>query len=415
MTQPLPIALGLLVSLAATEPAQAQDPPEITPIAQFRPRFEADTGRDFASGGEVAFVTHRARLGAELAWEDLDLAIVFQDVRAWGEETDTRRDRSGEGIDVSMALLTWRLGDHVTLRLGRSEVSVQRERLIASAAWRQPGRLFNGFRADFDFGTWNAELGGFLILDGDRRAFDVSDQVLPGDGDATLWFARGGRRGEHLSVDAIVVVSDRVIRDGEGPLSVTMGHLTEASKGRFSGHVESYVQAGRANPDVPHLAAMAGAQVTLALDVSEDTPAFVSAGHDWLSGDRAPTDGRSSQFDTLYGANHRYYGTMDVMVFRLGGPADSAGLHNTWAAFSMGDADHVQAGVTQHLFTPSVAMPAVRSTETDLVVTAQVHRAVHLSAGAGWWTGLSSADLGSELFAWAMVDVAWNRARAEAQ
>ncbi|HHO49785.1 MAG TPA: hypothetical protein ENK18_02680, partial [Deltaproteobacteria bacterium] len=87
--------------------ASGGEAPEIVPIAQVRPRIEAHTGRDGAEGGAVAAVTQRVRLGAEISTGAIGVTVAMQDVRIWGEETNTLFDFSADQLDLHLGSLSW--------------------------------------------------------------------------------------------------------------------------------------------------------------------------------------------------------------------------------------------------------------------------------------------------------------------
>ena len=107
--------LKTFLQVLSTPLAHAADP-QVLPEVQFRPRMEADTGRDFTAGqGDVVFVTHRARLGATVLWPRVSTRLVFADSRAWGEELDTRRDFAADGLDLPIGTFTWHPDDRFSL------------------------------------------------------------------------------------------------------------------------------------------------------------------------------------------------------------------------------------------------------------------------------------------------------------
>ena len=120
---PLAAALGAALSLTlahaavaapASPPAREKaggpltlkvgDVASITPLLQYRLRFLAHSGKDLAPGGTFDAFSHRARLGMKvraLRW--FSAMIQLQDVRLWGEETNTLGDYRADGFDVHQA------------------------------------------------------------------------------------------------------------------------------------------------------------------------------------------------------------------------------------------------------------------------------------------------------------------------
>ncbi len=390
------LALPLALALAAD--------PSFTPEAQFRPRFEADSGRDFVAGtGNVAYITHRARLGGTLALGTVEARLVFQDVRAWGEETDTRRDFDGEGIDLGIGTVTWRPHDHVALVLGRQELSIHHERLIARANWRQPGRRFDGARLAWQDDSRVAEIGAFLVVDSDAFLFATQDQVVstPG-GDQTLWFARGGRETDTMTAQATVVVDSRQeVVDAE-VLRITPGAFVEGSSGIWKGHVEGYGQLGTVAGGARSVqAGMVVASGFVAPEVG--TKPVIGLTYALLSGDGDPDDDVVTHFDTVRGANHRHYGNQDIATFFRGGAVGGQGLHDPFLTLAIRPMDTVQVKLDQHLFAPAAGDPWL-ALEPDLSAKVALHEALGLTVGASVWAQVSDPDLPLEQFAYLMLD-----------
>ena len=394
----LGIATLLVASVHATEPV-------FIPELQFRPRFEADSGRDRdPQGGQVAFVTHRARLGATMEWGPVSARLVFQDVRAWGEERDTRRDFSGDGIDLAIGALTWAPHDRVRLILGREEVGLHDERLVAKAGWRQPGRHFDGGRLTYDDGRWAAEIAGYIVLDGDRFQFTTQDQVEPDLRDQTLWWARGGLQTDDTIAQLLVTLDDRRTARGGEVLRVTPGLFFKADRGILQARLEAYGQLGRiASGGQTVRAGLVGTEIALRPDWTAGPSLILS--YDALSGDADPTDDRFTAFDTLRGANHRYYGTLDYAVFFRGGPATAEGLHDPHLALGLKPHARLSIELAQHLFAPAVARdPAWTAWETDLNARWSPLDVLALSGGGAVYLEPASA-VGREWFTYLMVDV----------
>lgn len=397
---------SILWMLVGGSTAHAAEP-EITPEIRFRPRLEADSGRDFTAGaGNVAFVTHRAQLGATIGWGPVSARVVFQDVRAWGEEADTRRDFAGDGIDLAVGTFTWRPHPHLTLVVGRDEVSLHEERLVARANWRQPGRRFDGARLIWEDGRWAAELAGFLAVDGDVRNFDTQDQVLPGTADQILAFARAGRQAEALTAQGVVVVDSRQEDPGNEVFRITPGAFVSGTRGPLRGHVEAYTQLGTRQGGAQRVSAwMLGVSATLAPD--HPTRPRLSLRYDALSGDRDPTDGVFTSFDTIRGANHRHYGHIDIATFFRGGGVEAQGLHDPHVELEVSPMPTLTFGLDQHLFAPAAVAPGAArwiAVEPDLYARFEPHPAVTLSGGVSAWADLAPRRP-VELWAWCMLDV----------
>ena len=384
--------------------AAAHAQPTWIPEAQFRPRFEVDSGRDFtADAGNVAFITHRARLGATWASGPVEARLVFQDVRSWGEEGDTRRDFTADGIDLGIGTVTWRPHDDFAMVFGRQEVAIHQERLIARANWRQPGRRFDGLRAGWAHGDWAAEGGAFLVVDTDRFLFSTQDQVEPAPGgNQTLWFARAGLEADGATAQAIAVVDSRRQTPGAEVLRVTPGLFVQGASGALSGHVEAYGQVGSIGGGAQSVrAGMAVVSGRLAPEVGGRPR--VGLTYAVLSGDGSPDDEVFTAFDTVYSANHRHYGTQDIALFFRGGASTGQGLHDPHVSLGFQPVDIVDVSLDQHVFAPTAGERWL-ALEPDLKVKVALHDTLTLTGGASLWAELQDPRRPIESFGYVMLD-----------
>jgi hypothetical protein len=392
----------LLALLASPAPAGE---PVFTPELQFRPRFELDSGRDGdPSDGVVAFVTHRARLGASMEWGPITARLVVQDVRAWGEEIDTREDFSADGFDLAIGTLVWRPHDHVQLTLGREQVSLHDERLVAQARWRQPGRSFDGGRFTWANGTWAAEVAGYITIDGDNFQFDIQDQVEPARGDQTLSWVRGGLETEDTTAQLVVTLDDRRENEGNEVLRATPGFYLNGTRGIWSTQFDVYGQFGRiAGGDQAVRAGLVGVDLT----VAPDWPAAprLSLAYDGMTGDGDLTDDVFTSFDTLRGANHRHYGILDYAVFFRGGPATAEGLHDPHLRVQLHPSETLAIHFDQHLFAPAVPRGETWvALEPDLELFYRPYEVLTIRAGGSAWFEVGTPEA-PEWFGYLMIDV----------
>src|SRR5262245_13119890 len=88
------------VPLVLVHVARAQEV-TATPLGEYTVRFRHLEGHDFGPGGDDNFIRHRARVGLRFAYgEDVQALVQVQDVRIWGEESDTLGDYSANGFDL---------------------------------------------------------------------------------------------------------------------------------------------------------------------------------------------------------------------------------------------------------------------------------------------------------------------------
>ncbi len=95
--------LAAILVAAAVAPHAHADKPDtegvtLTPSGEYTVRFRHFEGKDLVAGGVTNFARHRARVGLQFDYEKVVGAMFqVQDVRIWGEETDSAaRDHGAE-------------------------------------------------------------------------------------------------------------------------------------------------------------------------------------------------------------------------------------------------------------------------------------------------------------------------------
>lgn len=315
---------------------------------QLRDRLLVDSGRDFVDemGIDREYITQRARLGISVKHASgTVLTVRLQDVRIWGEETNTLNDSSADGFDAHEAYAVLPLYSHASLKLGRQEIVFDNQRLVGNVDWVQRARSFDGARATWRMDDLDADLFGVVITESDQDP----DGHVPG-GNSQVNF--GGAHGTYRPADALSVSGAFFARKNNAikEKRYTAGLFAQgkAAGAHYSG--EYYYQFG--DLDGEGIGAMlAAARAGYTADVAMK-PGLTVWG-EYLSGDGKPT----GVFDTLYPTNHQFYGEMD---FFLDIPAHTAnlGLMDIGGRASLKPSDTVSAHVDYHLFQTVEADPA---------------------------------------------------------
>ena len=366
---------------------------EFHPELQVRPRFEVDSVRGSDVSGElVSFVNMRSRLGVGLSHEDLAVRVVVSDVRYMGEATDSRRSFSANGLDVRIATATWSPGP-LQLTVGRMEEPLLNQRLLAINAWRPEGRVFDGVRALWRQDAVTVDVRAHLLDEGDTVELDVTEQATPGGMDSLLGVASFQYR-----TDPISVAPNVLVQSAPDLFRTTMGVLTRGAAGTLDYSVEGYYQLGEAD-DAALAAGMVGAEFGL-------TPIDslrLALATDVLSGDDDLTDDRSTAFNPLYGANHKYYGLIDMALFYTAGPRDGQGLVDT-VFRSQWTSGATTLRWDQHLFlAPVPADGTILAVEPDLQIRQRVTDGLAVSGGTNLWFPLE-AETSFEFMTWLQFD-----------
>ena len=288
-------ALGLSL-LCAALPATAQ---EVTFHGQVRPRYES---RDPAAPGGKQFVSMRVRAAVDAALEkDVRIFIQIQDVRLWGEETNTLGDFNADNFDLHQGFIDVKRFTEapVALRVGRQEINLGGQRLVGAVGWTQQARSFDGARVRFNPGWGSVDLLGYQLAD---RFAATQDQ------DAQLFGAYAvvdaGRTG-NLDLYGFY----QGVNAGADTDQFTLGARLAGKNGGVTYRGELSLQTGdRAGEDVS--AYMFGGR----LGFDAGSGGVITLWYDYLSGDTNPDDGDSKVFDTMFATNHKFYGVADLFL-----------------------------------------------------------------------------------------------------
>jgi hypothetical protein len=373
--------LLLIASAVANEPVV-----DLQPTLQVRPRVEAHTGKDGAAGGEALFITQRSRLGLDASAGEVFGRVSIQDVRLWGTETSTIGDFSADAVDFHEAYLGWRATESLTIEAGRQEITFEEHRLVGSVNWTSQARSFDALKLSLDTNGFNADVAAVMMGE-DSGGLVEQDQV-------SVFLRAGVTPGETGTIDLVSITDQR--RDF---LRETVGLYAKGGTGILSGRVEAYAQVGHSDDD-SIMAWMVAAQGTIAPALAMKPK--VTLWYDLLSGDDDATDGTQEAFNTLYATNHKFYGHMDVMAFRLGAMADGRGLHDAALKLSAKPTDTLSVKLDAHVYAAAAGDDGLIAEELDLWLAVPLAPKLDLAAGAAGMLYADGAD--PDLFGWLQLD-----------
>ncbi len=373
--------LLLIAAAMADEPAV-----ELHPTLQVRPRVEAHTGKDGAAGGETLFVTQRSRLGLDAEAGDVFGRVSVQDVRLWGTESSTIGDYVADAMDFHEAYLGWKASDALTIKAGRQEITFNEHRLVGSVNWTSQARSFDALKFSFAKDKLSADLAAVVMGENSSDLYEDDNVSV---------FVRAGLKPGETSVIDLISITDKQT----DMLRETVGVYAKGGKGILSGRVEGYAQVGSSGDD-DIMAWMVAAQGTIAPEVAMKPK--VTLWYDLLSGDDDASDGTQSAFNTLYATNHKFYGHMDVMAFRLGAMADGRGLHDAALKLAAKPHDKLSVNLDAHVYAAAAGDDGLIGEELNLWLGVPIAKHLKLAAGGA---GLMYAD-GSDpdLFGWLQLD-----------
>jgi hypothetical protein len=271
--------------------------------AQLRPRYE-DRQPISVTGSEFDFwVSMRARvhLAAQLE-KNVSVFIQVQDVRMWGEESNTLGDFSADNFDLHQGYVEVHSNGatRFAARAGRQEVAFGGQRLVGAVNWAQQGRSFDALKLSatgdvFGLNLLAAVLANDLTAthDNDQYFLAAYGQLLKAGAGTLDFYGLYNRVDDLLNTD-----------------QVTLGTRFWGTKNSVSFRLEGSYQTGeRQAREVS--AFMLGARLGTALAGGK---ASLMLWYDFLSGDDDTMDEEVKVFDTLFATNHKFYGQADYFL-----------------------------------------------------------------------------------------------------
>lgn len=297
-----PILKWAAVALLIPGAAAAQD---LTWGGQVRIRGEVRDPVPGIDGEGITFTSMRTRANLLAALDGgVSIFIQIQDVRTFGEETNTLSDFFAEGLDLHQGYLDiGSQGSDLFGRFGRQEVNYGGQRLVGAVGWTQQGRSFDGARLE------GAGSFGVVSILGARLKNDVSPFV---DEDAALLAGYSTFDiSDSQAVDVYLLYNNSAgdaeeSDDDTDQVTVGARWVGDASKMRY--RAEGSIQAGdRGGRSVS--AFMLGGRLGRAFGDFTAT-----LWYDYLSGSDDPSSGDVKVFDTLFATNHKFYGFADLFL-----------------------------------------------------------------------------------------------------
>lgn len=375
------VALPLVALPVSSAPAQ------VTFGGQIRPRYEF---RDPVGIGNDAFTSMRVRVNLAAALEkNVRAFIQLQDVRVFGEESNTLTDFQADNLDLHQGYIEVSREGSVTLsaRAGRQELLFGGERLIGPVGWTQQGRSFDGLRLGAATGWGKIDLIAMQLADAGQAAHDHDAELLGGY--ALLNEAGPGSLEVYGLLDH---VAGDTLTDPETN-QTTVGARWLGQTGVVSYRAEGSYQMGtRAGVDLS--AFMFGARLGATF---ADGKAGLTAWYDYLSGDDDLSDNKVKSFSTLYATNHKFYGFADFFL-NIPVHTGGGGLQDVAVKAFVAPITDVRVAVDAHKF--SLVEQGTRSSKdlgNEIDVTAMYRYSANLRVTAGWsyiFKGQALEDLG---------------------
>lgn len=281
--------------------------------AEQRNRFELRDGyREISKDGSIpaGLIWQRTRISFNYETENFKLKLTPQDVRLWGDETQT----SSTGLfgdDASIELFEGyaelKLGTIGWMSVGRQQLKYDNQRLLAARNWNNNGLTYDAVLLKLDVSLWHIHLGSTW------NSVDAAttDNLYPANRIKNLNFLWANHAfGEYLTLSLLHLSAGATETDTTNNLNYkhTTGFYSSYNSKGLNLWGEAYYQYGKTNTGMDVNAFL------FALDGSYKTGNFTPGiGATLLSGNSKTGAEQTTEnlFDVHYGARHRFFGYMD--------------------------------------------------------------------------------------------------------
>jgi hypothetical protein len=259
--------------------------------------------------------------------DDIDVFVQPQDERQWGQEFSVLSDERNLDLHQGYVELRNLLGEPLSIKAGRMELSYGDQRLVSPLDWSNISRAWDGAKIRYAPRDWWIE-GFYTVI---KDPLPAAPAPLPFVPTSPI----GGAHDQTFSgiYSSYVGIADhefdlygffREFRDGTtvsergaigNLIDRTLGARIKGKDLGFDYTLEAMSQTGHASTDHINAYAYVG---TLGYTFDMAWTPRIGAEYDFASGDRNPTDGKRGTFDPLFPFGHYYQGFADVFAFKNG-------------------------------------------------------------------------------------------------
>ena len=357
--------------------------------AEVRPRYENKHGyKTLINPDEDGsnFVSQRTRLNFGFKNEKLQLKVVMQNVRVWGDvSTLAAQDNVSPGVGTNLHEAWARaiLSDKISLKLGRQEIIYDDHRIFGSVGWAQQARSHDAFLFKYAPDANNKLDIGFA-LNSDSQA-GIDNLYSNAAGYKAFQYAWYHGNFDKFGISFLLLNTGIEYLDVDGDQTVdymqTIGPRLTYKSGNLNANAAVYFQTGTSVDNDVSASYFGG---NLGYKLSDNFSAGL--GFEILSGkdmNESNTDVKS--FAPLFGTNHKFNGWMDY--FYVGNHANSVGLTDISATLAY-KKDKFSAKIIPHFFSAAAdvydgpnKMDNNLGTEIDFTLGYKIAKDITLNAG----------------------------------
>lgn len=378
--KPYVLFLSCTLALSATAvQAQFSISGELRTRAEYRHGYAALPAPD---ADAAFFVSQRSRALFGYKTDNLALGMTLQDVRVWGDEELTK-DEPSIGLHEAWADISF--SDVLGVKFGRQELAYDDQRVLGSSDWTAQGRSHDAAVLHFRSNGWKADLAGAFNQKSealfDTKYITTNYKVL-----GFLWLNKEVSKEFKISLLGIGDGFQKTDSTTDVVFRYTYGfHAEYSGESGISAKATFYNQSGSERSGKDIAAYFAAGSLGYRYD---NVGAIL--GCDLVSGTDATETQKNNTFSTLYGTNHRLYGTMDYFT-ALPTHTKGGGLVDLYAALLFDPVKQLKLRLDIHSFSlaADIANPAAvgttldkgLGTEVDLTITYTVSPIITVLGG----------------------------------
>ena len=376
---------------------------------EFRPRFEFRDGYKSLKDDNfspAAFVSQRTRLILDYKNPKVETRITFFDNRLWGDQPG-KKDISSVGIHEAWAAIN--LSASTRFTFGRQSIQYDNGRLFSAVNWNQVGAAHDAARITFRkddlemelLSAWNQNREG---TSGTDYIFDGVTSSLYYKNLNVFWLSK---KFNNFQVSSLSLFDgyEEVDRSDTIPVvnpdrlnyRFTTGLILKQKAGKMDFIAHGFYQGGKLYTGSEISAYYF--RIEAAYKASGNSK--FTLGFEQMSGNNHSdtTDTKSRAFDILYGARHKYNGSMDY--FSIPSTTGNAGLMNPFVRFDYSFGGTSKLAAEYHMFflgnsylqdNPGTAIDRFLGYELDISYQKKIYDYMSLSCGYSILSGTESLE-----------------------
>lgn len=346
------VVLATMMFTIATSYSQLKISGEIRPRFEYRHGFKtlADSAMNNA-----AFIDQRTRLNFDYTQNRLEIKIVLQDVRIWGNQSQLVNNEDF-GVSIHEAWGQAELTHNLKMKFGRQELVYDDHRILGNVEWAQQARSHDVLLFKYEKEKLKIHLGA--AYNQDRPQLNTTSYTIPKSYKTMqfLWAnykANDNFKASFLAmglgnqVDYINTLGNNAYHTN---YTLTTGTRLVYAKNKIGANFNAYYQMGSTNT----FPAKSLSAYNLAFDFSYKLSKSFKAtlGAELLSGNsQTDTSATYTQveraFNPYFGTNHKFNGYMDY--FYVGNFYGSVGLNDLFLRLDYKH-EKFSTGLTAHAF-----------------------------------------------------------------